>query len=122
MVHGHVCRHGPKHLRLELSREALEKETGEEVLLVRMVDYYRVCDPVGGYVEVPCVSRNGMFAVHRFQAAVMAFAGPRCIVPLDDVVIAMRDIGRRVPRALKETSEAGLASTPYAMKFIANQP
>jgi L-serine dehydratase len=76
-----------------------------------------VCDPIGGYVEVPCVSRNGMFAVHSFEAAVMALAGARCVVPLDDVVIAMRDIGRRMPRALKETSEGGLAMTPTGLKF-----
>lgn len=76
-----------------------------------------VCDPIGGYVEVPCVSRNGMFAIHSFEAAVMALAGCRCVVPLDDVIIAMRDIGRRMPRALKETSEAGLATTPAGLKF-----
>lgn len=76
-----------------------------------------VCDPVGGYVEVPCVSRNGMFAVHAFQAAVMALSGARCRIPLDDVVIAMRDIGRRLPRALKETSEGGLATTPTGLRY-----
>lgn len=76
-----------------------------------------VCDPIGGYVEVPCVSRNGMFAVHSFEAAVMALAGARCVVPFDDVVLAMRDIGRRMPRALKETSEGGLATTPTGLKF-----
>ena len=76
-----------------------------------------VCDPVGGYVEVPCVSRNGMFAVHSFLAATMALANTRCVIPFDDVVIAMRDIGRRMPRALKETSEAGLATTPAGRKF-----
>ena len=71
-----------------------------------------VCDPIGGFVEVPCVSRNGMFAVHSFLAAMMALAGTRCVVPLDDVIIAMRDIGRRMPRALKETALGGLAQTP----------
>ncbi|OAM90519.1 serine dehydratase [Termitidicoccus mucosus] len=74
-----------------------------------------VCDPIGGYVEIPCVSRNGMFAVHSFLAATMALAGIRGMVPLDDVVTAMRDIGRRMPRALKETSQAGLATTPTGL-------
>jgi L-serine dehydratase len=76
-----------------------------------------VCDPIGGYVEVPCVSRNGMFAVHSFLASTMALAGARCVVPLDDVIIAMRDIGKRMPRALKETAEGGLAQTPTGLKF-----
>jgi L-serine dehydratase len=76
-----------------------------------------VCDPIGGFVEVPCVSRNGMFAVHSFLAAVQALAGVRCVVPFDDVVLAMRDIGRRMPRALKETAGGGLAQTPTGLKF-----
>lgn len=76
-----------------------------------------VCDPIGGYVEVPCVSRNGMYAVHSFLAATMALADARCVVPFDDVVIAMRDIGRRMPRALKETAEGGLATTPTGLRF-----
>ena len=78
-----------------------------------------VCDPVGGYVEVPCVSRNGMFAVHSFLAATMSLAGARCVIPFDDVVIAMRDIGRRMPRSLKETGEAGLATTPSGLRYQA---
>lgn len=78
-----------------------------------------VCDPVGGYVEVPCVARNGFFAVHAFLAAGMALAGVRTIVPLDDVIIAMRDVGRRMPRALRETSEGGLADTPAGRRYRA---
>lgn len=74
-----------------------------------------VCDPVGGYVEVPCASRNGMFAVHSLLAAIMALAGVRNAVSLDDVVFAMRDIGRRMPAALKETSQGGLAISPGAL-------
>lgn len=76
-----------------------------------------VCDPIGGYVEVPCVSRNGMFAVHAFLGATLALAGVRCVVPLDDVIIAMRDIGRRMPRALKETALGGLATTPTGARY-----
>lgn len=76
-----------------------------------------VCDPIGGFVEVPCVSRNGMFAVHSFLAATMALAGSQCVVPLDDVIIAMHDIGRRLPRALKETSTGGLAITPTGQRY-----
>jgi L-serine dehydratase len=39
------------------------------------------------------------------------------VIPYDEVVLAMRDIGRRMPRALKETSEAGLATTPTGLRF-----
>lgn len=73
-----------------------------------------VCDPVGGTVEIPCVHRNGLFAAHSFQAAILALAGVPCRIPLDDVILALRDIGRRMPRELKETSLGGLAITPAA--------
>src|SRR5437868_12513295 len=36
-----------------------------------------VCDPVGGLVEVPCVKRNALFAVHGLTAAQLALAGVR---------------------------------------------
>jgi len=52
----------------------------------------------------------------------MALDGARCVVPLDDVILAMRDIGRRMPRALKETSQAGLATTPMGLKFTPETP
>jgi len=61
-------------------------------------------------------------AVHSMLASMMALAGVRCVVPLDDVVIAMRDIGRRMPRALKETSEGGLALTPAAKNLPPSEP
>ena len=67
-----------------------------------------VCDPIGGFVEVPCVSRNGMFAVHSWLAATLALAGADPRVSLDDAIFAMRDVGRRMPRELRETSLGGL--------------
>lgn len=73
-----------------------------------------VCDPVGGYVEVPCVSRNAMFAVHSWLAATLALAGANPRLTLDDAIFAMRDIGRRMPRELRETSLGGLAVCPSA--------
>ena len=71
-----------------------------------------VCDPIGGYVEVPCVARNGMFAVHSWLAATLALAGANPRVTLDDAIFAMRDVGRRMPRELRETSLGGLAVCP----------
>lgn len=75
-----------------------------------------VCDPLGGLVEVPCVKRNGFHAVHALLAAEMALGGVESIVPPDEVISAMDDIGRRLPVELKETSLAGLAVTPTGQK------
>jgi L-serine dehydratase len=70
-----------------------------------------VCDPVGGLVEVPCVKRNALFAVHGLTAAQLALAGVESVIPMDEVVEAMVRIGRALPRGLKETAEGGLATT-----------
>jgi L-serine dehydratase len=76
-----------------------------------------VCDPIGGYVEVPCMMRNGLYTLHAFGASAMAIAGLRSIVPFDEVVGALREIGEKMPRIYKETSEGGLAATPTGLRF-----
>lgn len=71
-----------------------------------------VCDPVGGYVEVPCVSRNAFFSVHAVASAQLALAGLESFIPPDEVVGAMASVGRMMPLELRETAEGGLAQTP----------
>ncbi len=71
-----------------------------------------VCDPVGGYVEVPCVSRNAFYAVHAVAAAQLALAGLESFIPPDEVVGAMASVGRLLPPELRETGEGGIADTP----------
>lgn len=79
-----------------------------------------VCDPIAGLVEVPCIKRNGFLAVHSVTAAELSLSGVNSIVPLDDVVNAMKQIGDLMSPLLKETSEAGLARTNTAIQ-ISNQ-
>ena len=71
-----------------------------------------VCDPVGGYVEVPCVSRNAFFSVHAVASAQLALAGLESFIPPDEVVSAMASVGRSLPPELRETGEGGVADTP----------
>ncbi len=74
-----------------------------------------VCDPVAGLVEVPCVKRNGIYAVHALAAAEMAMAGLRSSIPADEVIAAKDNIPRPLPEAFRETSEGGLARTKTGM-------
>lgn len=74
-----------------------------------------VCDPVAGLVEVPCIKRNGMHAVHSITAAQMALSGVKSVIPADEVILAMKHIGAAMPSSLRETSEGGLAVTPSAL-------
>lgn len=76
-----------------------------------------VCDPVAGLVEVPCVKRNGFATVTALTAADMSLAGIKSVIPVDEVIAAMNEIGHALPKSLRETSEAGLAVTPTAKKI-----
>jgi L-serine dehydratase len=76
-----------------------------------------VCDPVGGYVEAPCTKRNGLYTLHAFGASALALSGVESVIPFDEVVGALREIGRKMPRIYKETSEGGLATTPTGLQF-----
>lgn len=71
-----------------------------------------VCDPVAGLVEVPCVVRNGFGAVSALAAADMALAGVRSVIPSDEVIRVMYEVGSAMPEALRETAKGGLAGTP----------
>ena len=71
-----------------------------------------VCDPVAGLVEVPCVERNVIGAVNAISAADMALAGIESRIPVDEVIDAMGEVGRRMPVEFRETALGGLAATP----------
>ena len=70
------------------------------------------CDPVAGLVEVPCVKRNVIGAVNAITSADMALAGICSKIPPDEVIDAMRSIGRSMSTDIRETGKGGLAGTP----------
>jgi L-serine dehydratase len=80
-----------------------------------------ICDPIGGYVEAPCTKRNALYTLHAFGAATLALSGVESVIPFDEVVGALREVGRKMPRIYKETSEGGLAATPTGLKLRPNQ-
>jgi L-serine dehydratase len=74
-----------------------------------------VCDPVAGLVEVPCIKRNAGGIMCALGAAEMALAGIKSVIPADEVVLAMKEIGDSLSPALKETAQGGLAVTPTGL-------
>lgn len=76
------------------------------------------CDPVGGYVEVPCVKRNAIGICHAMTASDMSFAGIESVIPFDDVVMAMNDVAKNMHSNIRETSKGGLAITPTAQQIV----
>ena len=70
-----------------------------------------VCDPVAGLVEVPCVVRNASAAAIANAAAQIAIADVSSVIPVDEVVEAMGEIGASMESRYKETAQGGLAAT-----------
>ena len=73
-----------------------------------------VCDPVGGLVEYPCQSRNAAGAANALVAAELALSGVPQLIPFDEMLAAMYNVGRRLPAELRETALGGCAVTPSA--------
>lgn len=69
------------------------------------------CDPIGGYVQIPCIERNAMGAVKAYNAFLLATVGTPSNqkISLDAVIKVMKATGRDMSTKYKETSEAGLA-------------
>lgn len=71
------------------------------------------CDPVGGYVMIPCIERNAVGVLRSVDAAVLAqplseLRGHK--VSFDMVVNTMNYTGKKLPIELRETSLGGLAA------------
>ncbi len=75
-----------------------------------------ICDPVAGLVEVPCVVRNASAAAIANSSAQIALAQVDSVIPVDEVVEAMGEIGANMEMKYKETALGGLAMTPTAQR------
>lgn len=70
-----------------------------------------VCDPVAGLVEIPCVVRNASAAAIANSSAQIALAKVSSVIPVDEVIEAMGEIGASMETRYKETALGGLAAT-----------
>jgi L-serine dehydratase len=70
------------------------------------------CDPVAGYVQVPCIERCAFGAVKAWIAFMIATneIESRHRVDLDTTIETLAETGRDMSTKYKETSEAGLAA------------
>lgn len=71
------------------------------------------CDPVGGYVIIPCIERNGAAALRALDAAFMAeHLGviKDNKISFDMVVRTMNYTGKKIVLELRETALGGLAT------------
>lgn len=77
-----------------------------------------VCDPVAGYVEIPCIKRNVIGAVNAVSCADMVLSGIKAKIPADEVIEAMGLVGQKMDSSLRETGQGGIAACKSAKKLI----
>jgi L-serine dehydratase len=70
-----------------------------------------ICDPVAGLVEVPCIVRNASAASIAYAAAQMALSHVDAVIPVDECVKALGEVGQNMETIYKETALGGLAAT-----------
>ncbi len=76
-----------------------------------------ICDPVADRVEVPCLGKNIMAALNGVAAANMILAGFEHVIPLGQVIIAMKEVGEGMDHRFRCTCKGGLSITPEAQKI-----
>ncbi len=69
------------------------------------------CDPIDGYVQIPCIERNAVAALRAIDAAKLAsyLNNSESKISFDLVVETMLDTGKDLQSSYRETSEGGLA-------------
>jgi L-serine dehydratase len=71
------------------------------------------CDPVGGFVLIPCIERNAFGAVKAYNAYLIATneITSQHWEDLDRVIAAMLETGKALPQAYREMGTGGLGVT-----------
>ena len=69
------------------------------------------CDPIGGYVQIPCIERNAVAALRALDAAKLAtyLNNSDSKISFDTVVETMLQTGKDLHDNYRETSKGGLA-------------
>ncbi len=76
-----------------------------------------ICDPVAGLVEVPCVVRNASAAAIANSSAQIALSNVSGVIPVDECIEAMAEIGESMETKYKETAQGGLAASATGQKI-----
>ena len=74
------------------------------------------CDMTANRTEVPCLGKNIMGGVNAVASANMSLAGYCNVIPLDETIEAIKDIGESLPAGLKCTF-GGLGKTKASRRI-----
>lgn len=69
------------------------------------------CDPIQGYVQIPCIERNGIFALKAINSAslAMSISSKSSKINFDQIVHTMYETGLDLQKGYRETSEKGMS-------------
>ncbi len=76
-----------------------------------------ICDPIGNRVEAPCLGRNVMAATNAISCANMALSNYEHLIPLDEVIETMKEVGDQIHHTLRCTNLGGLSITSTAKRI-----
>lgn len=77
------------------------------------------CDPIYGYVQIPCIERNAIAAMRAFDAATLSLIlEKQKKISFDLVVETMYETGKDLGKHYRETSEGGLAKKYCRNKYF----
>lgn len=76
------------------------------------------CDPIYGYVQIPCIERNAVAAIRAVDAAnISSIIEELGKISFDMVVETMYETGKDLHKHYRETSEGGLAKKYCRNKY-----
>lgn len=76
-----------------------------------------ICDPVADRVEVPCLGKNINAAMNALSSATMACAGYDAVIPLEEVIQTVMQVGNQMPACVKCTGKGGLSVTETSLRI-----
>jgi L-serine dehydratase len=76
-----------------------------------------ICDPIGNRVETLCLGRNVMAATNEVSCANMALSDYNHLIPLDEVIETMQQVGNEIHHTLRCTNLGGLSVTKAAKEI-----
>ena len=79
-----------------------------------------VCDPVADRVEVPCLGRNVAAGLNALGTSTMALSGFNEVIPFDQVLDAVIQVGRSIPFPLRCTGKGRLSVTAKSRELKKN--
>ena len=74
-----------------------------------------VCDMIGDRVEVPCLDKNISAASKAYANSITSLVSYTDVIPLDEVIDSMFEVGNMMPRELCCTGLGGLATSPTGL-------